>query len=42
MHELYDNFQMIMSAGISGFGFGGADIPGFYGTPPRDVVVAGY
>ena len=42
MHALYDNFQMMMSAGLSGFGFVGADIPGFYGRPPRDVTIAAY
>jgi alpha-glucosidase (family GH31 glycosyl hydrolase) len=30
---------MLLSAGISGHSFGGADLPGFYGVPSEEVFV---
>ena len=42
MNELYDNFQMIMSGGLAGFGFVGADIPGFWGNPEIADTIASY
>ena len=33
---------MIVAGGLAGFGFVGADVPGFYGTPPTDVTIAAY
>ena len=42
MSELYDNFQMIMSGGLAGFGFVGADIPGFWGNPEIADTIASY
>ena len=33
---------MIVAGGLAGFGFVGADVPGFYGEPPTDVTIAAY
>lgn len=33
--ELENGLQMVLSMGMSGFGFGGADIPGFFGYPSQ-------
>ena len=42
MHEVYDNFQMIMAGGLAGFGFVGADVPGFFGKPNIAETIASY
>lgn len=33
---------MILANSISGFGFGGADVPGFFGTPSDELYVQFY
>lgn len=33
---------MLLSAGVAGFAFGGADVPGFFGDPSDHTYVLGY
>lgn len=32
----------LLAIGLSGFAFGGADIPGFYGRPSNDLFIMFY
>ena len=40
--ELENGLKMILSMGMSGFGFGGTDIPGFFGYPTQDMFEISY
>ena len=40
--ELEGAISMLLSAGISGMAFGGADVPGFYGNPSDHTYALGY
>jgi mannosyl-oligosaccharide alpha-1,3-glucosidase len=41
-YEILDCVQMILSTGISGFSFGGADVPGFHGKPSDELFIKFY
>jgi len=40
--ELMQSVQMILSNSISGFSFGGSDVPGFYGDPSEELFIKFY
>jgi len=40
--ELQGSIWEIISAGLSGMGFGGADIPGYHGSPSQTLYIAMY
>ena len=40
--ELSGTVSMLLSAGLAGLAFGGADVPGFYGDPSDHTYVLGY
>ena len=40
--ELSGSVSMLLSAGVAGFAFGGADVPGFFGDPSDHTYVLGY
>jgi alpha-glucosidase (family GH31 glycosyl hydrolase) len=40
--ELQGSVNMILQLAISGFSFGGADVPGFYGDATDDLFVQFY
>ena len=40
--ELSGTVSMLLSGGLAGFAFGGADVPGFYGDPSDHTFALGY
>jgi alpha 1,3-glucosidase len=40
--EIKVSISMLLSLGISGVNFVGADVPGFYGNPTEDVFIKFY
>lgn len=40
--EVQGSVDMLLANGVSGFGFGGADIPGFFGHPTDELFVRFY